>query len=240
MIALGEFETRLLNLLSSNYALLQCNAESMAAYQSKMAQLLEWKTTVAKFVAIMADRLRLSKDIATAEVKTEELHSATMNCEAALGQQKQLVAEIAWEEKQLQALVNVSRRWTQDASRIAKIQHSVVMMSSNCSFSDGRDNRAVERDVSNGMQEKEALLNTLNNLNSEMADLNQSIADLSSQVSAAMLTFDSEVRFDLNPCLSLLILALLLSPCSTRNQMRKCALVNSMQGALKRSQPRTA
>lgn len=182
---LKNFEASMQELFGSDSPLVQSNPEAMGAYQSRKGKLLQWKKTVADCTGSVRDFWRLSEEVATTEAQIQALVQEGAKCQEALNDQKVLVAGFDVEASELQTLVDASRRWADDANRIAAKRDQISskrasLRSITCG--EDRDLRTVEREMSQRMEEKDALSNKINALNKEMTDLNRSISQLSTQV----------------------------------------------------------
>lgn len=170
-------------LASDNSPLLRIDSQ----YRDMKANYEGWKETVAEYTDDLRDYFRMSKELRDAEKEHQRLLDDISHYNTKIRKQKSDVQDLQQTDDEMRDIVDLSKRWSEDAARIAEkgMQVAQKKVDLSASISDtGRDLRTVERDLNNLMEQKDELANKITNLNREMTQINTAVNNLSAQVSS--------------------------------------------------------
>jgi chromosome segregation ATPase len=157
------------------------NYHRLASFYQQFRKLLSDK------MEDLRDYQRLTEESSDIEKESSRLEDDIEIFESTLLGQEGTESDIQVELNELRELVDVARRWSEDASRIAEKRMQIVQKNQNLTASvvdSSRDLRTVESEMNELMEKKDTLTNRINRLNKEMTQLNNAVSTLSIQVSA--------------------------------------------------------
>lgn len=180
------FETTMMEMIREPSVLVK--AGTAEAYNKVKEQLTLWKKAVSDNMSDVRDLLRLTKESKELEKDVKELEAAVIELQQSTKAQKSEVDDIQLEGNELRDIVDASKRWTEDARRIAEQKVLIEQKRLDLSIlnpNQDRDLRTVENEFSALMEEKDKFTNDINDLNKQMTQLNEMITNSASQVSCA-------------------------------------------------------
>jgi chromosome segregation ATPase len=154
-------------------------------YESLRSTYAKWRKTVQDKLSDIMDVHRLTAEASSLEsgiaTEQEELDQLKMDLRRCMEKEKATKQEVS----KVSELLNMSRRWLDESSRIAQQRSLVAQKRYDLkarSGDSGRDLRTVEADIARRTEEKDNLASKVSRLNKEMSTLNNSMTKLSDQV----------------------------------------------------------
>jgi chromosome segregation ATPase len=140
--------------------------------------LKESRKTIQSNMTDLRDFSRANKEIEALEAEMAKLRVESESAHNQVNDQKMVVDELQSEVTELRELLDSSKRWNEDANRIAskrmKISEKRYALGVNTQHHD-RDLRTVESEVTRLSDEKDKISNRINELNKEMTMLNKNL-----------------------------------------------------------------
>jgi chromosome segregation ATPase len=145
----------------------------------------KWRKTVQDNMSDVMDYHRLTNEALELEggLRTASEELTTLKATLKEGSEKEAHSMRALNK--LNDLLNLSKRWLEDATRISDKQTLISQKRVNLqvrSVGSGRNLRQVEEAMTRSAEEKDLLSNKMNKLNKEMTNLNAMMTKLSTQV----------------------------------------------------------
>jgi predicted nucleic acid-binding Zn-ribbon protein len=144
------------------------------------------RITLHSNISNLRESVRVTKEIDGLEKDVKKLKAESESAHKLLSEQEAVVEDLKPEVNELRDLLDSSRRWNEDANRIAskriKISQKRVALSVSTPYHD-RDLRTVERDVTRLGDEKDKYANRINELNRQMTSLNRALHEATEKVS---------------------------------------------------------
>lgn len=133
----------------------------------------------------LRDFQRLTEESSDIEKEGGRLEDDIEIFESTLLKQEGVESDVQLELNELRDLVDLARRWSEDATRIAEKRMQIQQKNQNLTASvvdSSRDLRTVEREMNDLMEKKDIFTTKINRLNKEMTQLNNAVSTLSIQV----------------------------------------------------------
>jgi chromosome segregation ATPase len=186
--AARQFKKSMAQLKSSQSVLLQTDKEKVEKDRTAIANYQRWRKTVSECMGDVLNYTRMEgeandlektvaddeKELATAEKELQDLNNNS--------------ADLKKELEELRGLADISKRWNDDASRIATSKGQVRMkedfsvnMSMSTTLSGGRDLRTVEADLERHQAQKDKLNDQVTVINKRQTELTQRLNMFSQQ-----------------------------------------------------------
>jgi len=170
----------------------QLLVDSDSGRQEEDARLKETYQSMRKTIESRMDDLndfrRLTGEEADMEKEIKKLQDEITRYTSTLKEHNEIKDEAQTEVDELRLLIDVTRRWSDDANRIMakkmQIHQKKLDLSASTAADTSRDLKTVDRAVSNLREEKESLSTKIAELNKEMTGINRKISDKSTAVSA--------------------------------------------------------
>ena len=180
------FSNSIQELAGEGSPLLQ-DKEKVEQYRRTKERYLEWRKAVSRFASDIGEYRRMSSEITLLEETVSELESTLNGERQELEELGNEHADLATETTELRGLSDTTRRWVEDANRIATKKFRIGQKMQDLSMSmtganSNRDLRTVERDLEDKREQKDGLMSKIQKLNKEFTALNQLIAQLTQQV----------------------------------------------------------
>lgn len=135
-----------------------------------------WKTELSGKMEDLLEYSRIKEECVALDKSVKELEAERERRQDALNEAKEKCGEIDKEVADVRELVDMSKRWYEDAGRISEKRLQIsskhdTSMSMSMSVPDtaGRDMKTVERDLNDKREEKETMMNKIARLNKEMS-----------------------------------------------------------------------
>jgi DNA repair exonuclease SbcCD ATPase subunit len=195
------FKSRLNELFADDSELMVANQE---AKRTKVF-LHEVRRSIQSYITDLRDFSRANKEVESLEAEMAKLRVESDVAHNQVNDQKAVVDELQSEVNELRELLDSSKRWNEDANRIAskrmKIGEKRYALGVNTQYHD-RDLRTVEAEVSRLSDEKDSISNRINELNKEMNLLNKNLHAQAEIVSVSQDVADSNLvsRLILRAC----------------------------------------
>jgi hypothetical protein len=168
------FKARLYELFAEDSELMTGN--EVARKLKRVLQ--ESRKAMQPMVTDLRDLIRANKEIEALEAEMAKLKVEAESALNLVNDQKTVVDELQSEVNELRELLDSSKRWNEDANRIAskrmKISEKRYALGVNTQYHD-RDLRTVEGEVTRLSDEKDKISNRINELNKEMILLNKNL-----------------------------------------------------------------
>lgn len=172
--------------LMEESVLVSADQESTDRYNSLKKKYEKWVKVLRNNLVEIREYERLQKECSTAETEVQQLRDDLSTQQTCLSELKTKSANRRNEVDEIRELVEISKRWADDAHRIKdkriQINHKKDELSMSTAVS-GRDLRTVEKELNSKIESKEEKINAINRLNKEMTELNNRVTQLSSQAS---------------------------------------------------------
>lgn len=170
----------------------QLFVDSDSGRQEEDARLKETYQSMRKTIESRMDDLndfrRLTGEEADMEKEIKKLQDEITRYTSTLKEHNENKDEAQTEVDELRLLIDLTRRWSDDANRIMgkkmQIHQKKLDLSASTTADTSRDLKTVDRAVSNLREEKESLSTKIAELNKEMTAINRKISDKSTAVSS--------------------------------------------------------
>lgn len=157
-----------------------------AKYQETRANYEGWKKTLVDCMDDLRDHQRMSQELKDLESEHQRLLEDISHYQSKLRKQQSELDDLQSTHGELRDLVEMSKRWGEDAYRVSEKRMQIAQKSIDLAASVGgdmkRDLKTVERDLNRMIEEKDDYTNKLNNLSRELGQINMTNSNLSQQV----------------------------------------------------------
>ena len=156
-------------------------------YNADMKSYKKWKQTLQDSVGELLSMARLKEDSDKLQQEVQRLEKEAAQYREKLGQDKKEMVSAKEEAVELRSLLDASKRWLEDAARIAAKKNQVLQKLEGLTEDTGdggRDLETMERDLAEKVEQKDANMMKINELNGEMTTLNNIVTDLATKVSS--------------------------------------------------------
>lgn len=179
------FKTQM-DLLKQESSLIKTPDAEVVQYTKLKAKYEEWRRSLNDKMEDLRDFRRLREEKIRLELILEQQSDDMSTLQATLTKHKDTATAINAELAELRELLDSSKQWSSDASRISEKRMQIDQKKHDMTLDTdltGRDLRIVEREIADKMEEKDSFMNKINRLNKEMTALNTRVAQLSTQAS---------------------------------------------------------
>jgi predicted nucleic acid-binding Zn-ribbon protein len=174
------FQDTLTELMSDTSPLLKVDPK----YRELKANYESWKTVLTGCMDDLRDYERMNQEMSEVDNQNHRLRDDVAHYQTKLRDQKKDTTDLQVADEELRELLDVTKRWSEDAGRISEkrakiVQEQEVLTASNADF--GRDVTTVELELNRMNEEKDELANKISALNREMSGLNNRAAGFAAQ-----------------------------------------------------------
>lgn len=166
--------------------LLRSNRQQAEKNRSAKANYQRWRKTVSETMHDVLEFNRITTEVKDTDVVINDIAEEMSTLQIELDGLRDTCSDLQTESDELRNLMDSTKRWTEDARRLARkkmeIGQKQVDLSISTSHIADRDLKMVEDDLNKRIAEKDELMNKINSLNKVMSELNNKIAMLSAQV----------------------------------------------------------
>jgi chromosome segregation ATPase len=176
-----------------NSPLLQMSKEIVNSARAAKKNYQTWRNSINENMSDLMEHNRITAELGGLEATVNELEASVASHQAQLDALNDERIETQNEANDLRSLVELSKRWMDDAGRVSSKKLRISQKNADLSLSvtsatntNNRNLRTVERDIELKMEEKDTLMSKVMRLNKEMTGINTNISNISTQVSALL------------------------------------------------------